>query len=32
MGTLGAFAVILGGVGMVGIIASYVWGLVAAKR
>lgn len=29
---LSAFALILAGVGLVGIVASYVWGMVGAKK
>jgi hypothetical protein len=32
MSTMGAFGMILAGVGLVGIIVSYVWGMSGAKK
>ena len=32
MNALGAFGMILAGVGLVGIIASYLWGMAGAKK
>jgi len=32
MSTLGAFGMILAGVGLAGIIASYLWGMAGTKK
>ena len=32
MNALGAFSVILAGVGLVGIVATYLWGMAGAKK
>jgi hypothetical protein len=32
VGSVGAFGMILAGAGLVGIIASYIWGMAGAKK
>lgn len=32
MGSVGAFGMILAGAGLVGIVASYIWGMAGAKK